>query len=794
MRKRFFAICLTMLFVFAQMTAFANTGENLKENENYNVEEENGGDSICCSAFADTSENVISLCNIEDVLAANQENTVQFSVEASQEVIETYCESEGLNIISHDYENGFVSVKFTYDGEKNASKLTVGVLLEDETVLTANMYAYSSENNLFISRVSADDAFEKYCSYLLNNQLIDENEYKTISNTYYKQSVIITTNTEPAMSTVLTQGTAEIQAKSKTTYLNGVIVWADDNDSYSHRCQYVRVDVYDKEVGDPKLIATTYTDSNGYYSVTFENNSSIFELGGYDIYIEVFAGGPYGYVKKPNGGFHSISTVDEVIENVDNGSTSQINLKFVMNNSANIGGDLGRAFQISQPISVASRYAEEMNGSAMSAVSVVYPADGTICVYDDESKTIEIISGYSEDENVINAFEAWDVIMHEYGHHVQYEIGIINSPKGPHNRGENSIDKEEYTDENRKDKGTRLAWAESWPTVFGIMAQQYYISELQNIDTVGDENYTSNNGLNYSVETEEYSLGEGSEDSIMYLLYDLYDSYNANDPHDTVELSHYNMWAYVKASQAVTLSEFIQYLYENELCTIDGLGKLLSKCGMAATNLTVVAGKTPSFTWEGDGGSIKEPYDKYEVVFAISTGEILRINTGSAKRCILTKHQWEVLRDSGSNVIKWRVLSSGNLVYPSTGPYSTAWHTFNLPEITTITINSATQGNISSSGDYNWYKFVAPAAGYYKFYTEGTTDTIGELFEEAPMLDGSCDVSLMYNDDGHVDSNGNVANMGIVYELHDGQVVYLKVSAYSTFTGSYVLFVNQYNY
>ena len=59
---------------------------------------------------------------------------------------------------------------------------------------------------------------------------------------------------------------------------------------------------------------------------------------------------------------------------------------------------------------------------------------------------------------------------------------------------------------------------------------------------------------------------------------------------------------------------------------------------------------------------------------------------------------------------------------------------------------------------------------------------------------GDKESSPVSNDDGHVDSNGNVANMGIVYELHDGQVVYLKVSAYSTFTGSYVLFVNQYNY
>ena len=36
--------------------------------------------------------------------------------------------------------------------------------------------------------------------------------------------------------------------------------------------------------------------------------------------------------------------------------------------------------------------------------------------------------------------------------------------------------------------------------------------------------------------------------------------------------------------------------------------------------------------------------------------------------------------------------------------------------------------------------------------------------------------------------------MGITYTLEAGQTVYLKVSAYSTFTGVYVVLVDEYNY
>ena len=99
--------------------------------------------------------------------------------------------------------------------------------------------------------------------------------------------------------------------------------------------------------------------------------------------------------------------------------------------------------------------------------------------------------------------------MHEYGHHVQYEMNIIDFSRGDitytsHTANENLA--ERYSSQ---DYGTRLVWAESWPTVFGILAQHYYSSYLSNIDTACD-----------------VLLGEACELSIMAVLWDLYDSDN----------------------------------------------------------------------------------------------------------------------------------------------------------------------------------------------------------------------------------------------------------------------------
>lgn len=109
----------------------------------------------------------------------------------------------------------------------------------------------------------------------------------------------------------------------------------------------------------------------------------------------------------------------------------------------------------------------------------------------------------------------------------------------------------------------------------------------------------------------------------------------------------------------------------------------------------------------------------------------------------------------------------------------------NTSTIRTITPNSSIPGTIKR-GEYHWFKFTATTAGKYRFYTENSFDTYGELFSEVVPA-RSTSGRLAYNDNG----NGNL-NFKIVYTLSAGQTVYLRVrGANWTKTGNYSLRVSK---
>ena len=791
-KRRFLTILVVILMLLSHTTVFASAvSENLYYNcgENTEFNDVSNDSHYSCCSNSDASNEILYFNNNNEFVDAKQKNIASLILHTDKKLKEISYEELGFNVVSCRYESGLVYIEYTYNNEYAKPQLNVMAQLEDNSILSTSLYGYYYEDIVFLSGASKDDAFEKYCLYLLNNDKIDEKQYKSMRNTYYAQSITITTSESQQLSTSQIQGGAEIQASGSTTYLRGVIVWNDDR-GIEHPCQYIKVNIYDKEeiIAD-QLIATTYTSAGGFYSISFENDQSFFEFGN-DLFIEIIAEGEGVSVKNNNGVTYSVSTRDVALTNVSNGYTYDINVKFEMCENGNfVGGDLGRAIQVSQPAIVASRYAKAMNGSAMPNVDVCYPANDDNCKYYYDEKLIKIIhQGADEDDPA--SYASWDVIMHEYGHHVQSYLEIHDNPGGDHFSHENDIDIERFTDEERKAKGVKLAWAESWPTVFGIMAQQYYINQLSNIETVGDKYYTTYN-TDYSIDYEVFCLGEGCERAIMYFLYDLYDADSTYENHDLLALGHNKMWNLVKSSGAKTFFDFVSYLTISNEVSIDNLGKLLAMCGMAVINVSVEAGETPSFVWEGYGGSYKHPYNSFRIVFATETNaEIFTTNEISTNEYTLTSEEWECLLSSGSTTIKYRVLSSEISNY-STGPYSTAWYTLDVPTATTLNLNTPLSGYLPTSDDYVWYRFTSTEGGYYRFYTEGTTDTVGELYSEIPY-DDSTDGMLAYSDDGHMDSEGNNANMGFVYELSEGETVYIKVRPYVMSYGYYTIYVEVY--
>ena len=90
---------------------------------------------------------------------------------------------------------------------------------------------------------------------------------------------------------------------------------------------------------------------------------------------------------------------------------------------------------------------------------------------------------------------------------------------------------------------------------------------------------------------------------------------------------------------------------------------------------------------------------------------------------------------------------------------------------------STTYSNELKLGDYHWYRFTAPATGAYTFYTVGSTDTYGELYQGTTRL--------AVNDDGGEDNN-----FKITHTLKQGVTYHLKIRGYNyEKTGNYTVFL-----
>jgi|GEM_PF-5950211 len=124
------------------------------------------------------------------------------------------------------------------------------------------------------------------------------------------------------------------------------------------------------------------------------------------------------------------------------------------------------AFSVFDALFVGQKYATTIAGlSPEEAIVKVNFIEGGISEYNRPTQTLHISKADSYN---------WDIILHEYGHHIANIKGIQgDSVWGKHDIFENSIIKLQ-----RKEQGTRKAWSEGLATYLGIAAQKFF--EKQN--------------------------------------------------------------------------------------------------------------------------------------------------------------------------------------------------------------------------------------------------------------------------------------------------------------------------
>ena len=357
------------------------------------------------------------------------------------------------------------------------------------------------------------------------------------------------------------------------TFVEGTIEWKDDF-GMNHPVRGVLVTLYDDELDVAKeKLGDCITNDNGEYSIGFQNQDELADGGGCDVFIEILAGDGSNVKIKDTGGLvqHSFEKGrgEQQYRNVVTGNTITINHVF------NMTSEMGQAVQIGQAVLTARDFASAMMDSLPQNVKVIYPS--TLSTQYNSALGIVYIQGYSTD---LDYFD-WDVIMHEYGHHISHECNITDGPYlTDHDSETNNAD-----ELNDKSKGVRLAWSESWPTIFGELSQQYFSNRLSGIANAFDKAYidssvpTSTSDSDYYYETIDKYKGEACERSIMAILWDLFDT--TNEDGDTISLSYQEWWDITTGYGATTFSDFINDFYTVYPEYIDDIASNLTKYQMA---------------------------------------------------------------------------------------------------------------------------------------------------------------------------------------------------------------------
>ena len=629
-------------------SAIENAGIDRQNNSCYELNSEIAGINL-----SPIISNDISDISIPIRISFDNTDVISYSIETDGlTAVEVSSGSMEYDIVAID-EYGTFDIYATYT---------------DDIVVKSSVYTYQSGNAVYCSKLSKEHALEKYLEYAILNNIYTLEEAEVIWSGFSCESENVIIETEipdplnPSMETHnLDRGT-----------ICGTLQWSDDK-GISHYLQRVRVDIYRKGLIGNVYVDTTYTNNWGY----FEKKIGEYE----DVFIRVYAGDGNITVGSPIHQWWYAITFDETdqLYDINAGEVTTVNLPTITMQT-----DVGKAIQIAQAALIARDYAWIMMNEKPNSVGIIYPYDFDIedtydptndngCFYNSNLKIICITGRYPSSNTYPTSYASWDVIMHEYGHHIQNELNINDSIGSGHSSGINMADhyKDHYVNNsflncgincvlNRKyidspslilqeneckREGDSLAWGEAWPTVFGIMAQNYYSYYLTNIDTVANTLYQSYNGNNYDIESANVTYGEACERSIMAILLDIFDS--SNDANDNIYLGHQAFWDLSTIEGTYTFSDFMEIFYEEYPQYMDDIAPNLARYKMATTK-PIVSGAASinnpiTISWTAQGGSTHYSNNLFTIVFYKNGVEVFRKENITTTNYTFTSSEWQQL-------------------------------------------------------------------------------------------------------------------------------------------------------
>ncbi len=552
--------------------------------------------ALLCGSAAAVAPNTVSKTSVDDFLKiaekAKEVRNYAMNEDAGLELMEESVVFEKHDSIKISYAD--IDTK-TFRIVKNGCEVDLEIDKENK-VITANVDFINSEGNF---EIKTDDGRSIPVYFVKDG---DNYVVSTASSDQAKHnvdSIKEIASTEGLEKTAIARGANEGLAGAVGTFK-----YYDDYENTlllrGIKCKVI-ADTDEGEV----VLEEGYTDDEGKYSFIAASNA----LTDYStIYFEISTEAP------------SITIVDET-NTVYRWRSSAINLANGMTNVnvvLNVATAVGKGFAISQPAVMSTRFAKFMNGGQyINDCTLHYPEGtaGSWCTWNGNIYISGRTLTDAEKQYKPAPYACFDVVGHEYGHHVQNYFNITNNPGGTHYSRHNAEDDfhdeknsdgtNKYTEAQARRRGIDLAYAEGWATAYSLLAQKHFEDLYDGVRFACDDAYTSYNGVNVDYGNYDVCLGEGAEESVTAFIWNLFDDEtSAADPFDTFNFSDDLFMTF--SHNATTFSDFITN-FEDGDPDQDIMGAMLAKLKMAVSYIepvgTLYTNIAPTFRFDCAGGS-----------------------------------------------------------------------------------------------------------------------------------------------------------------------------------------------